>query len=583
MLGACAPAMQGDAISPGPVAMDPSGPDPRVGLSAGWMDAGEAARHMRLVSNTPRPTGFFNPQNPGDFPFANSDLAFQGDRVFIGSFNGFQIYDVSNPASPSLVTTVQCPGGQGDLSVHGNLLFMSVEELSGRVDCGGQGVLLPVSPERFRGVRIFDISNIVQPRQVAAVQTCRGSHTHTLVPDANDPSHVYIYVSGAALPRPADELPGCLRSGGETGVESPFFRIEVIQVPIANPQQARVVNAPRLFADPQTGDIAGLWQGGRHGPGTQQTAATDHCHDITVYPAIGLGAGACSGNGILIDISNPASPVRIDEVVDPNFAYWHSATFNNAGTSVIYTDEWGGGTAARCRASDPPTWGANAIFTLSERRLQHAGYYKLSAPQTATENCVAHNGSLVPVPGRDIKVQAWYQGGVSVFDFTDPANPREIAFFDRGPLSATNLMLGGFWSAYWHNGYIYGSEIARGLDVLQLLPSEHLSQAEIDAAKLVRFQDYNPQTQQRFAWPAHPVVAHAYLDQLQRNGGLTAARLSAVRSELDRVERMTDANQRRSGLTQLATRLDADASGARDADRVRALASVVRELAGAAR
>jgi hypothetical protein len=407
----------------------------------------------------------------GDFAVANSDLAFQGTRVIVGNFNGFQIYDVSDPSSPSLISAVRCPGGQGDVSVHGNLVFMSVEEPRGRVDCGDQGVLRPVSPDRFRGVRIFDISDIEQPRQVAAVQTCRGSHTHTLVPDARDASHVYIYVAGAAPPRPADELPGCLRTGEETGAESPLFRIEVIQVPLANPEQARVVNAPRLFADPQTGDIAGLWRGGRHGPGTQRTAATDHCHDITVYPAIGLAAGACSGNGILIDISDPANPVRIDEVVDPNFAYWHSATFNNAGTSVIYTDEWGGGTQPRCQSSDPPTWGANAIFTLSERRLRHAGYYKLPAPQTATENCVAHNGSLVPVPGRDIKVQAWYQGGISVFDFTDPANPVEIAFFDRGPLSATNLMLGGFWSAYWHNGYIYGSEIARGLDVLRLTPT----------------------------------------------------------------------------------------------------------------
>jgi hypothetical protein len=582
LLGACAPAMQDGGVT-GSGAMDPGAPDPRVGLSAGWTDAGEAARHMQLISNTPRPAGFYNPQNPGDFPFANSDLAFQGNRVIVGNFNGFQVYDVSNPASPRLVTAVRCPGGQGDVSVHGNLVFMSVEEPRGRVDCGDQGVLRPVSPERFRGVRIFDISNVEQPRQVAAVQTCRGSHTHTLVPDLNDRSHVYIYVSGAAPPRPADELAGCLRTGAETGAESPLFRIEVIRVPLANPEQAQVVNAPRLFADPETGAIAGLWRGGMHGPGTQQTAATDHCHDITVYPAIGLAAGACSGNGILIDISDPANPVRIHEVVDPNFAYWHSATFNNAGTSVIYTDEWGGGTQPRCRASDPPTWGANAIFTLSERRLTHAGYYKLPVPQTATENCVAHNGSLIPVPGRDIKVQAWYQGGISVFDFTDPANPVEIAFFDRGPLSATNLMLGGFWSAYWHNGYIYGSEIARGLDVLQLLPSEHLSEAEIEAAKLVRFHDYNPQTQERFEWPAHPVVARAYLDQLQRNGGLATARLSAVRTEFDRVERITDVAQRRSGFTQLATRLDADASAARDGDRVRALAGVIRDLAGAAR
>ncbi|CAN5759662.1 hypothetical protein BH23GEM6_BH23GEM6_24900 [soil metagenome] len=578
LAGACAPAAQQmPAIGPG-VVPGADGPDPRIGLSPGWNDAGQAARGMQLLSNTPRPAGFSNPRNPGDFPFANSDLAFQGSRVFIGNFNGFQIYDVSDASRPRLISSMVCPGGQGDLSVHGNLLFMSVEEPRGRVDCGDQGVLRPVSADRFRGVRIFDISNIERPRQVGGVQTCRGSHTHTLVPDPNDRTHVYIYVSGAAPPRSADELPGCLRSGEETGQESPLFRIEVIRVPLANPQQSQVINTPRLFANPQTGEIAGLWRGGAHGTGTQRTAATDHCHDITVYPAIGLAAGACSGNGILIDISNPASPVRIDEVVDPNFAYWHSATFNNAGTSVIYTDEWGGGTAPRCRANDPSNWGANAIFTVANRRLQHAGYYKLPAPQTATENCVAHNGSLVPVPGRDIKVQAWYQGGISVFDFTDPANPMEIAFFDRGPLSATDLMLGGHWSAYWHNGYIYGSEIARGLDVLRLTPSEHLTQSEIDAANLVRFEQFNPQTQERIEWPAHPAVAHAYMDQLQRNGGLPAARLTAVRAEFDRVERLTDAQQRRTGFTGLATQLEADAGSASDARRVRALAVAVRDL-----
>jgi hypothetical protein len=307
----------------------------------------------------------------------------------------------------------------------------------------------------------------------------------------------------------------------------------VIRVPLAAPQEARVVSEPRIFADGDTESIAGLWRGGDHGEGTQRTAATNHCHDITVYPELGLAAGACSGNGILLDIRDPAHPVRIDEVSDPNFAYWHSATFNNDGTSVIFTDEWGGGMAPRCRASDPEHWGANAIFNLVDGQLEFASYYKLPVAQTATENCVAHNGSIVPVPGRDIKVQAWYQGGISVFDFTDTANPVEIAFFDRGPLSDTQLHTGGFWSSYWHNGYVYGAEIARGLDVFRLTPTEHLTQNEIDAAGLVRVDVFNAQEQALVEWPAEPVVAHAYLDQLARGRTLSADRVSALRTVLE--------------------------------------------------
>jgi hypothetical protein len=564
--------------------------DPRVGLAAGWMDAGTAARGVELLANEPRPEGFHNPEFAGDFAFANSDMAFRGDLVFVGSFNGFQVYDVSDPANPVLRTAVVCPGGQGDLAVHGDLLFMSVEETRARLDCGPEGVPEAVSPERFRGVRIFDISDLDRPRQVAAVQTCRGSHTHTLVPDPADPDHIYVYVSGAAGVRPVEELEGCLMPGPEGGArdESALFRIEVIRVPLAAPHEARVVSAPRLFADAETGDVAGLWPGGDHGPGTQRTAQTNHCHDITVYPELGLAAGACSGNGILLDISDPVNPVRIDEVSDPNFAYWHSATFNNDGTKVIFTDEWGGGTAARCRATDLPEWGANAIFEIVDGRLRHAGYYKLHAAQTATENCVAHNGSLIPVPGRDIKVQAWYQGGISIFDFTDAANPVEIAFFDRGPLSADTLMLGGHWSAYWYNGHIYGSEIARGLDVLRLIPGEHLSQNEIDAANLVRFEAFNPQTQPRNEWPATFVVARAYLDQLVRSGGIPGERAATVANELDRAERRPDGPRGRPALAQLAATaalLDEDARRAErgerriDADRLRELASTLRALA----
>jgi hypothetical protein len=557
--------------------------DPRVGLRAGLTNAGEAALNLELIAHRSRPAGFFNPANPVDGSFANTDLAFRGNYAIVGNYNGFKIYDISNPAEPRLRTSVVCPGGQGDVSVYGDLLFMSVEETRGRVDCGVQGVAGAVSPDRFRGVRIFDIGNLDSPRQVAAIQTCRGSHTHSLVADPRDAENVYVYVSGTSIARSGAELAGCVDVRSPDDPNTAYWSIAVIKVPLAAPQQARVVSEPRVFADRATGAIAGLWQGGDHGPGTQRSSMTNQCHDITAYPEIGLAAGACAGNGILFDISDPANPVRIDEVTDPNFAYWHSATFSNDGSKVIFTDEWGGGRGARCRATDAPEWGANAIFEVVDRQLRFASYYKLPAPQTETENCVAHNGSLVPVPGRDIKVQAWYQGGISVFDFTDAANPFEIAFFDRGPISATELMTGGYWSAYWYNGHVYGSEIARGFDVFQLTPSEHLSQNEIEAARLVRQEEFNPQDQPKLVWPAHFVVARAYLDQLGRNNGLARDRRAAVSAELDRLERLSDAGRKRTGLTQLATQLEGDAAQARDANRVRALAGAVRDLANAQR
>ena len=560
------------ALAAAPLAAQSAAADPRVGLKTGWKDAGEAIRGLALVSHTDRPEGFVTPSMPGSFANANSDLAFKGSLVFVGNFNGFQVYDVADPKAPRLRATVTCPGGQGDVSVHGNLLFMSVEEARGRVDCGEQGVRDTASAERFRGVRIFDISNVEQPRQVGFVQTCRGSHTHTLVPDAKDASRVFVYVSGTGFVRPSAELAGCVRNMRDPNTS--LFSIDVIEVPLANPQAARIVASPRIFAD-ASGKVAGLWQGGAHGEGTQMTAMTDQCHDITVYPELGLAAGACSGNGILLDISNPAAPRRIDEVTDPNFAYWHSATFSNDGRVVLFSDEWGGGTAARCRATDKPTWGANALFTLANRKMTPAGHYKLPAPQTDAENCVAHNGSLIPIPGRNVMVQAFYQGGLTVFDFTDPRDVKEIAFFDRGPVSE-RLTLGGFWSTYWYDGRIYGSEIARGLDILELQPSEHLSRNEIEAAKTVRMELLNPQTQTRLVWPPSFVLARAYVDQLERDRQLPAARVAAVRRALDAAERGTG-TARATQLRTLATGLDRDARG-KGAEKVRLLAGVVREL-----
>ena len=549
--------------------------DPRVGLAVGWDDAAEARRHMTLVASRPRPANFVNPADRTDFGFINADMAFRDDLLILGGFNGIQFWDISTPANPRLRSTLVCPGGQGDVSVHGNLLFMSVEETRGRVDCGTQPVTDSVSAERFVGVRVFDIRNLDQPRQVASVQTCRGSHTHTLVVDPRDRANVYIYVAGTAPVRPAAELTGCSGLAPEQDPNTSLFRIEVIRVPLASPQDARVVNAPRIFAD--SARIAGLWPGGTHGQGTQETATTNQCHDLTVYMELRLAAGACAGNGILLDITDPVNPRRIDEVSDPNFAYWHSATFSNDGDKVLFTDEWGGGVSARCRATDRPEWGADAIFTLRNRHLRFAEYFKIPAPQTDTENCVAHNGSLIPVPGRDIMVQAWYQGGISVIDWTDANNPVEIAFFDRGPL-ADSLVVAGHWSAYWYNSHIYGSEIQRGLDVLRLAPSEHLSQNEIDAARLVRYTTFNPQTQSRIIWPAAFVVARAYLDQLVRKDGLLRGWADPIYRELTRAEGLRGA-ARRTALTNLAARLDRDARIAGDPERVAALARTVRDLA----
>jgi uncharacterized protein (DUF305 family) len=603
-------------------------PDPRVELKAGFRDAGEAALNLERVATLPKPAGFFDPHTPMGRPipperqseevkkaieekskaageaqqkeeeddddrpgllnFANTDLAFSKDVVIEGNYHGFNSYNVEDPMTPTLLASVVCPGGQGDVSIYGNLLFMSVEQTRGRRDCGLQGVPQPASPERFRGIRVFDISDLRMPKQVAAVQTCRGSHTHTVVSDPDDKGNIYLYGSGTSSVRPTEELAEC--TDKEADPNTALFSIDVIQVPLARPQDARVVSRPRIFADPKTGAIAGLWKGGDHGPGTQKTSETNQCHDITVFPDLGLAAGACSGNGILLDISDPAKPVRLDQVVDPTFAYWHSATFNNDGTKVIFTDEWGGGGRARCRASDPKNWGGDAIFDIVDRKLQFRSYYKLPAPQTEQENCVAHNGSLVPVPGRDIMVQAWYQGGISVFDFTDSSRPFEIAFFDRGPLDPKELILGGYWSAYWFDGFIYGTEIARGLDVLKLLPSDHLTQNEIDAASLVSPEVFNAQQQRRVAWPAKPVVARAYLDQLGRSHAISPERAKAMTAGLDRADQILASNDRKDAeaarrLDALAAELEGDIARAawRDQVRLRSTAETMKGIAASLR
>ena len=448
--------------------------------------------------------------------FSNTDIAFRDDIMVAGSYHGFNIYALTDDGQPDLTASVVCPGGQGDVSIVDDLLIMSVEETRGRVDCGLEGVTDEISNERFRGLRIFDISDLTRPKQVGAVQTCRGSHTHSVVSGPDADGKLIVYNSGISRVRDEEELPGCFdESPGDD--RTALFRIDVIEIPVDNPAASRIIDSPTVFADPETGALAGLWRGGDHGENTQETYRTDQCHDITVFPSLNLAAGACSGNGILFDITDPRAPERIDAVSDSGFAYWHSATFNNDGSKVLFTDEWGGGTRPRCRTYDPLTWGADAIYDIVDSKLAFRSHFKMPAPQGETENCVAHNGSIIPVPGRDIFVQAWYQGGLSIIDFTDSANPIEIAYFDRGPIDDTDLVTGGYWSTYWYRGRIYGTEIIRGIDVFALTPSEHLSANEIAAAEMANQGGlFNPQQQFPVTWPSEPTVSLAYLDQWLR-------------------------------------------------------------------
>jgi hypothetical protein len=629
--------------SPTAVSAGAPRPDPRIGLRAGVRDAGTAFWNMRLLSETPSPDRFAQSMN--------SDLSFMGNYVFQGNFNGFQVWDISNPRQPALKKAYFCPASQSDVSVYKNLLFVSGEDTRARLDCGGQGVQDTVSRDRLRGLRIFDISDLNNPKNIGNVQTCRGSHTHSVLVDPKDPANIYVYISGSAGVRSPSELPGC--SNTPRDPNSALFRIEVIKVPLANPQQAAIVSSPRIFNDlvapprhgeapediaesrkmaaearargaftatvqgmefeipsdfinpmldsivkarngtgrPTAADSSALraalpgiiakMVGEEPSPGSGPRPGPTQCHDITLYPEIGLAGGACEGYGFLIDIKNPTQPVRLAAVADSNFSYWHSATFNNDGTKILFSDEWGGGGGPKCRATDKKEWGANAIFAIVNGKMEFQSYYKMPAPQTAQENCVAHNGSLIPIPGRDVMVQAWYQGGISVFDFTDAKNPREIAFFDRGPLDATRMMMGGSWSVYWYNGAIVSSEIARGLDILELTPSAHISQNEIDAAKTVKQEYLNTQGQPKFVWPPSFALARAYVDQLERGNGLAAARIAAIRQTLTTAEGATGA-ARRDALLGLATQLDREATGIA-AGKVRLLAGATRELANATR
>ncbi len=613
-------------------------PDPRVGLRAGLFDAEEAIWNLNLLSATPPPSDFIGSWG--------TDLAFKDNYAIQGNYGGFIVWDISDPVNPEVVVDFLCPASQSDVSVYGDLLFVSGEGLEGRLDCGTEGIQERVSEERLRGIRIFDISDIQNPEYISNVQTCRGSHTHSVLEDPNDSENIYIYVSGSAPVRPEEELPGCTTAFPDEDPDSPLFRIEVIKVPLASPQDAHIANSPRIFDDleaPPTreltaeereqverareqgrfiGEMMGRERVISHGMarnflnriveergGTGEPTAADsaalhdrinefidemlaargrgsaalgpnQCHDITLYPEVGLAGGACEGYGLLLDITDPVNPTRIDAVADSNFAYWHSATFNNDGSTVIFTDEWGGGTQPKCRDTDPYEWGANAIFTIEDGLMNFESYFKMDAPQTETENCVAHNGSLIPVPGRDIMVQSWYQGGINIFDFTDPANPVEIAFHDRGPISEDRLEVGGSWSIYWYNGYLINSEIARGLDIFELVPSEFITQNEIDAANTVVMQQFNPQGQPMFHWPASYAKARALADQLERNRELDMRSIQAIRSGLDQAEQARGTAQSRL-LNSLAGEIANMAGESSNGDKVNKIAETVRNLADA--
>ncbi len=625
------------------MATTPPSPDPRVGLRAGLMNAAEATWNLRVLSRTQPSEKFAG--------VTNSDLSFSGPYAIQGNYNGFQVWDISNPARPALKIGYLCPASQSDVSVYKNLLFVSGEGQSGRLDCGAEGVHDSVSTARLRGIRIFDITDIANPKYIGNVQTCRGSHTHTVVEDPNDKENVYVYVSGSAGVRSPTELAGCSKLAPDEDPNSALFRIEVIKVPLAHPELARIVSSPRIFndlteapthgepaddiaaaakqaadwrakggytakvhdmeytlgpgfvkpmldsivrarsgsGDPTAADSAALRSGiqgivdlmvNATPPGTKNgiRPGPTQCHDITVYPAIGLAGGACGGYGLLLDIHDAANPRRLAAVADSNFSYWHSATFNNDGTKLLFSDEWGGGGGPKCRATDKREWGADAIFTLSGEAMRFQSYYKMPAAQTPNENCVAHNGSLIPIPGRDVMVQAWYQGGISVFDWTDPSHPKEIAFFDRGPIDSTKPVGGGSWSAYWYNGVIVSSEIARGLDIFELQPSGFISQNEIDAAKLVHLSYFNTQDQPKMTWPASFVVARAYVDQLERSNGLAPAQVTATREALASAEKASG-QKRHDALTQLVTQLNGDAQGSADAAKLRLLIAAVTDLA----
>lgn len=585
----------------------PTSKDPRSTLKPGRFDAGIAISNMKQVSFVKKPAAF---DSAAGLKFINSDLAFGTHYVYQANFAGFTIWDITDPANPVMASATKCITSQGDPTIVGNLLFLSAEGAGNRNDCGDGGVQDP--KDHMAGVRIFDVSNPKAPKLVKNVQTCKGSHTHTLVPSPTDPRTIYLYVSGQQAARPETELAGCKNGTDPADPTNSLFQLDIIKVSLDHPEEAHVIPGARIFTgldgsgeckqfcapvDPRMQAA----MASRRAADPAMPTGPRNCHDVTAYPEMHLLAASCSTHSIVVDISNPEKPVRLDALTDTNnFQGRHTAAFSNDGTKLIQTDEWGGGTGPMCQASSMIELGGNTVITLDAKKKQtQRAYFKLPSAQAAEENCVSHNGGIIPVPGRDLYVQGWYQGGVSIMDFTSADNAFEIGYFDRGSITPPRgadvpqtpvdpsvrgggNAIGGSWGAYYWNGLIFSSELDRGMDILELTPSAQLSANEIAAAKLVRFDAYNPQSQPKMTWPPAFVVVRSYLDQLVRNGGLAAERTAAISSALDIAE-MKSGAARAAALTTLAQQVDKDVAGAKDGARVRTMAGEIRRLAAASK
>jgi hypothetical protein len=429
-------------------------------LAAGETDGTD---NLTLLSSTPKTAPF---ELETDF---NSDLAFENGYAFGGNYDGVQIWDVRDGQTPALASFIHCPGSQNDVTVNDGILVTSTDSRRTNDTCASEATTTPSDPSTWEGLKIFDVRNPYSPKYLASVRTDCGSHTHTVLPERD---RLIIYVQSYDV--------GTGRYLCDDTSPTGHDQISIVSIPKRNPAAARVVAEPKLFPD-----------GGNDGT-TGTLRATTGCHDITVYQEIGLAAGACTGEGVILDIRNPVRPKVLSSVEDTNFAFWHSATISNDGKKVLFTDEKGGGSSPECNPTTGPRRGADAIYDITDpANPRFVSYFKIPRTQTNQGNCVAHNGNLIPNKrNRDILVQSWYQGGISVIDWTNPKKVKELAWFDRGPVDPTRLVLGGFWSSYFYNGQIYGSEIQRGFDVFKL--------DGIKGSDKFHYDTLNAQTQTRF-------------------------------------------------------------------------------------
>ncbi len=404
------------------------------------------------------------PKEEHSFDFFNSDMAFWGDTLVQGSYDGFRLIDISQPTAPRLIADVECRGPQGDVSIWENLVFVSVDRPQTTPRCNSEDAEkvdpLFVPPQGgWEGIRVFDISQPRQPRLVTSVATDCGSHTNTLVPDLEH-HRLLLYVSSYALAVQPDLAPGCT---------NPHGHISVVEVPLDDPATASVIAEPHLFDTP----VWKVWPGAPEG--YEDTAG---CHDITIYEPKHLAAAACMSEGQIWDISDPVHPVTLAHVDLGDVSFWHSAAWSSDGSVVAFGDE----NLAPAGCTDAPL-GAIWFYNVDDPAApQLEGRFSLDRYQ-GSEICSAHMFNVIPGIDRDLLVSAFYAGGTSVIDFTDPTQPEEIAYFDVGGRTP-----GDEWASYWYNGYIWASDHLRGLDVFQLdLP---------DVAGATELPHLNPQTQE---------------------------------------------------------------------------------------